>query len=389
MSLVAMGASMAGCSNEDENLNQPAVKSDKLIVEACLQNNDGDTKAPISAWTAGNSMGLFVKSSGLTGDDYGEVNGQVQAVYNNVAWTVSPEVSLSSTPANVYAYFPYDANVTDGTAVPVEVASQTDYLYSGNAISASASNAKVSLQMKHALCVFAFSVKNNGYIGGEGKLTSIVFKNGAGIDTKLFASKGTMDISTGNIRNLVYDDYTLVTDKTITGNGWGIGEQPLALVLPFQTGSSSQPTFVFTVDGKEYEVAVPKNMSYNAGEQYLFRLTINSTSMELDAANITIVPWGDQTGVDLDDVMTKVKGLTYTLTTITAGESHNVANVGSVNGTIDWGDSSVEESYSATKSHSYASVGTYNVQIQAEDEINTVTVSNIEGIEEMDFSQIV
>lgn len=386
MSMMTLGVSLTGCSS-DEVIDEPIVKGDKLMVEAYLENTENETKAPISTWAPGSEMGLFVKSSGLSGADYGEVNGQVKAEYSNSLWTLNPEVSLTSSPAKVFAYYPYNVDVTDGTAVPVEIDSQTDYLYSGNAVSASANNSKIALSMKHGLCVFAFSVKSNGYIGDANKLTSINIRNKAG--AQLFASEGTMDISTGVITKSAYNGFTITTDKTITSDGWTAGDQPLAMVMPFQTSATSQAEFVFTVDGKEYVVDVPANMNYQAGQQYLFRLTINSSSMELDAANITIVPWGEQTGVDLDDVMTKVKGLTYTLTTTSSAESHEIANVGAVKGTIDWGDNSAEESYAASKTHNFVSAGTYNVQIQAEDEINSVSVSSVQKIDEIDLSQLV
>lgn len=382
VSLLTVGASMTGCSNEDV-FEEPVVKGDKLILEAYLDNTE--TKTPISSWADGNSMGLFVKSSGLSGPDYGKVVGQVKATFNSNIWTLTPEVSLSSTPASVYAYFPHDPAVTDGTAVPVEIASQTDYLYSGTAVSASANNAKIALNMKHAFCVFAFNVKSNGYIG-DGKLTSIGMQNKAG--ATLFASKGTMDISTGVITKSSYDKYTIASDKQITSSGW-TKDHPYAMVMPFQTASSSQVEFLFTVDGKTYTVDAPANMNYTAGEQYLFNLTINSSSMELDATNITIVPWGDQTGVDLGGVVTKVAGLTYTMTTTAANASHVIADLGSINGVIDWGDNSAEESYSTSKSHNYAAAGTYNIQVQAEDAVNTVDINTVENIDEIDLSQLI
>lgn len=383
MSVLALGVSMTGCSNDDE-LDAPVVKGSKLIVEASLENTDNGTKAPISVWENGNAMGLFVKSSGLAGDDYGEVVGQVKATYNSNAWTLAPEVSLTGTPANVFAYYPHSTTVTDGTKVPVEVASQTDYLYSGTAVSASSSNSRISLSMKHALCVFIFNVKKNGYIG-DAQLTSVKIQNKGGY--LLIASKGTMDISTGSITTSAYDPYTISVNKTIVDDGW-TSERPLAMLMPFQTASASGAEFVFTVDGKEYTVDVPANMNYAAGQQYVFNLTINSSTMSLDASNIIIVPWGNQQDQDLGGIMTKVGGLAYTLTTKNANEVHSVANIGNVNGTISWDDNSADEAYAVSKTHSFATAGTYNVQVDTEDDVANVEFSKIEAIDEIDLSQL-
>lgn len=384
MSVLAMGAVMTGCSSDDV-VDEPVVKGTKLAIDVSLPVNGEETKAPISAWSNNDKLGLFVKSSGLGSADYGEVSGQVIATYSGSTWTLTPEVSLTSTPANVYAYFPYSASVTNGISVPVEVASQTDYLYSGTATSASSSNSKIALNMKHALCVFAFNVKKNGYIG-DGQLTTVKIQNKPGY--QLIGSAGTMDISTGTITKSAYDAYTISASKTIEDAGW-IGELPLAMMIPFSTGSTTGAEFVFTVDGNEYTVDVPANMAYQAGQQYVFNLTINSASMSLDANNIVIIPWGSQSSVDLGGVMTKVKGLAYTLTTTTANEILTVANVGNVTGTINWGDNSASDVYSASKSHNYASAGTYNVEVQSENDITTVEFAHIDKVDEIDFSQII
>ncbi len=384
LSAMAVGASMTGCSN-DEIPEEPTVKGTRLAIKAELEKTQDETKAPMTVWANGNEMGLFVKSSGLTGSDYGEVNGQVKATYNGSAWTLDPQVSLSSTPAYVFAYYPYSNTVTDGTSVPVEVASQTDYLYSGTAVNASSNNASISLTMKHALCVFQFNVKKDGYIGGSAVLTSVKIQNKGGYT--LVGSAGTLNISTGVITKSAYEAFTLTSNKTITEAGWD-NDRPLAMLMPFQTASTTGAEFVFTVDGKDYTIDVPANMNYLAGNQYVFNLTIKSGSMSLDSSNIQIVPWGNETNVDLGDQVTKVKGLAYTLTTTTAGQSHNAPNVGNLSGTIDWGDNSAQDSYASGKSHNVAAAGKYNVQLQAEDEVNQVEFSQIELIDEIDLSQI-
>ena len=383
LSCLTMAASLTGCSSDDDMIEQPAVKRNKLSISAYLQKVDG-TKAEHNAWVPQDELGLFVKAGGISSNDYGEVDGQVKATYNNSKWTLAPEVSLSTTPAYVFAYYPHSNAVNDGVAVPVEVASQTDYLYSGSGVSASAERAQVALNMKHALCVMSFNVKKNGYIGGEGRLTSVVIRNKS--NERTFATAGTLNISTGVITKTVYDQYEIQTSKVIEQSGW-TKDFPLSMVIPFQTASTSKVEFVFTIDGKQYIVDVPKNMNFASGQKYLFNLTVKSESMDLDNSNITIEPWGTETQIELDDVMSKAKKFTYTIQANNPNVTYQIANVDVLEGYIDWGDNSPVDAYSASKTHSYSAAGTYNLSVLTKEDIYSASLA-VGDLVEADFSEI-
>lgn len=193
-----------------------------------------------------------------------------------------------------------------------------------------------------------------------------------------------MNIATGEIMVTNHNSYTITTDKVIQSDGW-TADLPSAMVIPF-ANSTQDTEFEFVVDGKTYTVNVPVK-SFNRGDKYIFNLTIKSATMELDANNITIAPWGTEQKIDLDAVVTKVKGLAYTVTTTAANQTMPVANVGNVTGTIDWGDG-VSENYVSSASHSYPTAGTYNVQVASEDAITDINITSVEKIDEVDLSQL-
>lgn len=66
----------------------------------------------------------------------------------------------------------------------------------------------------------------------------------------------------------------------------------MAMVVPFSTGSPSELELEFVVDAKSYVVDVPVNKAFTAGSKYVINLTINSSTLELDASDIMIIPWG-------------------------------------------------------------------------------------------------
>lgn len=285
---------LSGCS--DEKL--PVAAEHQLTVEAVLEGSDL-TKAVKTAWSDNDKIGLFVKqSSNISSADYGDVNGQVVTYFNGTAWNLSPAVSLSATPAYVYGYYPYSNTESDGGAINVSLASQTDYLYSGTAQQASSSNATVALTMKHALTLLSFNIKKSGYIG-TGNLTSVVVRNKSGMQK--WVSQGTLDISSGTITASAYDAFTLNCNKTIEAAGWTT-DLPYIMAFPFSTGAASEVEVEFMVDGKSYVIALPNSVSFQAGSKYILTLTINSGSMVMDSNNMVIQPWGADQVVDLGGV---------------------------------------------------------------------------------------
>ncbi len=369
-----------GCSDDTESTS---VQGNTLRIDAYL-DMPGESKALKTEWKSSDQLGLFIKADNyLSAGNYGEVTGQVVGNFNGTSWSTTPTVTLSSAPAYVFSYYPYNNGVSSGAAVPVDISTQTDYLYGGAPATANNQDASVSLAMKHALCVLSFNVKRNGYIG-TGNLTSITIRNKSG--KQVFVSSGTMDIATGSITGSAYNSYTISKSKTIGESGWTT-DLPMAMVVPFSTGSPSELELEFVVDAKSYVVDVPVNKAFTAGSKYVINLTINSSTLELDASNITIIPWGSEQSVDLEDVASKVKGVAFTLTTTSAGQSITGPNLGSVSATVDWGDSQTGN-FTANATHSYANPGTYSVQVSSEDNVQTVTFSSIVNIDEIDLSQL-
>ncbi|WP_236093023.1 fimbrillin family protein [Bacteroides thetaiotaomicron] len=83
----------------------------------------------ITDFTDNDRIGQFLTASELGTDyqDNAEV-ANVPAMYQQGSWKVEKDLELSEE-GTAFAYYPYSDKVVDGTAVPLEIQSQTDYLY--------------------------------------------------------------------------------------------------------------------------------------------------------------------------------------------------------------------------------------------------------------------
>lgn len=348
-----------GCSSDKDEV----LPEDKPLLEI---STTIQTRAVTTAFTSGDKMSIFVKSgSAVNSEDYVSA---VTATLDKSTWIISPQVELK-TEAYVFALYPYSSNINPD-AVPVNVGSQTDFLYSGDPVKVSPTSPKATLTMKHALPMLAFNIASNGYTA-EGKLTSILLTG------KVLQTEGTLNVSNGNITGTKPGEYNITMSKSITKEGW-TEQLPQMFCLPF-AAVENKVKATFTIDGKEFSASLPE-ISVESGMKYLFRLM-------LDKDQIKFLP--DQTEVislnkDTDQM---VIGETSTLGILYKGKQAVLPELtgnGKVTGTVFWGDNE-QTPYSFPLSHTYASEGEYKASIQATG-ATAAEFENLTDIEEIDFS---
>lgn len=381
--LGAMCLSVFASCEDDAGLEQ-AIPGDKLSLNAYLLtvgDQMKNTKSPISSWTSTDQLGVFVKQGDVSSADYGAVSGQVKATYGALSWTLDQEVKLSKQTAYVYAYYPYSATVADPTAIPIEMASQTDFLYAGSGRVASSSSSNVTLPMAHALTLFSFNIRKQ--VGDDCTLNSVQIKSSTG--SNVVISEGTLNCATGAITPTAYAPYTFEVNRTIEEGGWTT-DLPTALVFPMTVATPSNLEFVFTINQVPYTVKAPAGLDFSRGLKYLLNLNLTGSDLTLDASGITITPWGNGTTVDLDAIELRGPGMAYTIT-VGSGAQQTVANVGAVQGTLDWGDGTTQN-YAVGATHTYADAGTYTVGIDTEDDIPTVNLASVADLDVLDLSKL-
>lgn len=259
--IVTVIVSMLFCACDD------VPKTSLLQIDAKVETA---TKAARNNFEVGDQIGLFVQKD--QGGNYNDCD----CSFNTKAilgtkWEVKENINLT-TSGIVCGYYPYNANVTDLTAIPIESESQTDYLFSDK-ISVSGANASANLTMKHALSLMTFAISKESYIG-EGKITNVEIT-----DVPL---TGTMNCTTGTV--------TKANSKAslclaVTGN------LPATVqVISIPTELNGQ-TALFTIDGKLYSFPLQGNLV--SGMKSSYSLTINTTTSKLmEIGDSSLQPWG-------------------------------------------------------------------------------------------------
>lgn len=250
------------------------------------------TRGIITQFTDNDRIGLFLTNGELGSNYQDDVNSaNIPATYRG-SWKVDKEISITE-PGVAYAYYPYSNQVTDGTAVPVEIASQTDYLHARTA-NFSKENPIAEIGMKHALSLVSVRIRKNDY-QHVGKLTKIEVLD--------VLQSGTMNIGTGKVMgsgspatysvepNLLLDDNELEKTKMI--------------MLPVVVGEASgNMRFQITVDEKVYVWDIPKSHIWEAGKEYTYTLNLSKIPEEQPDLELDVDYWtsyGKDDNITIED----------------------------------------------------------------------------------------
>ena len=140
----------------------PTDKQTLLTLSTSIELMDEvTTKAPVSQFQRDDEIGLFYNDTCLN----------KKFTFNGASWN-GGAIALSSTLKNIYCYFPYSSSVNTHDNIPIDVASQTDYLAGTAIVGTSAANAEV--KMKHILSLVRVTFKKNNY-PGAGHIESVTW----------------------------------------------------------------------------------------------------------------------------------------------------------------------------------------------------------------------
>lgn len=334
-------ACYACSSDKDEEVPQAPDKVGISISTSIL------TRAVTTAFSSGDKMNLYVKTeSSVTSADHAS---GIVATYSDEKWTLHPVVELKEgEKAYLFASYPYVSDNVNPAAVPVTIASQIDYLYSGAPVSVAYSSPDGILTMKHALSMLAFNISKEGY-EGVGNLKSI------SIDGETFYTEGTLNISSGVIDGTKKGNYKLATNKTIAASGWK-EQLPQMFCIPFNS-DGKDVTVTMSIDEKNYTVALPK-INVETGMKYVFRLAITNNGLTIFADQTEKISLNkDDDNMMLDEY--SILKIAYVGADVEVPELTGEKN----DGTVYWGDSN-KEIYCFPLTHIYSDKGEHTITIE-------------------------
>ena len=292
--------SLAGCSKTEEFEHNPdnalQIESVSGISPFALMQGPA-SKAVISGETlpgdeAAKGIGLFVTASDGSAYD-GKTSGysNVKYAYGNEKWSAASPIYLSNTTGKLYGYFPYNADATDLTAIPVESSlNGTDYLYATSQ-DVSFSNKSVNLEMNHALARLHLTIKKGDKYLSDCNLTKISIKSTA-ID-----ANGTMDITTGIVTSSKAADATGTFELTGSDAVTSSGIEKDILLVPANTGEGKKDlTLTLTIDGVDASVNFTgdKCLDIRSGIQCNATIEIQDTGIKVSGVGVGV--WGEGGG---------------------------------------------------------------------------------------------
>lgn len=305
--IALLGMIMGACSKDDiidepiipptpepeEPVTPPEPKPVFLGINPYIAGIEPVTRGIITNFTDNDRIGVYLTDGelGINYQDNPEA-ANLSAMYMQGSWNVEKDIELTEA-GTAFAYYPYSNDIADATAIPLEIATQTDYLYATSSI-VDKKNPIAQVGMKHALTLVSIRIRKNDY-QHTGKLSKVEV-----LDVQ---ETGTMNIATGEVtktganttysvdRDLVLDDNDLVKTQMIM----------LPMVISEETGNVR---FRMTIDDKYYIWDVPKSHIWEAGKEYTYTLNLSKTPEELPDLELDVDYWskyGKDDNIQIED----------------------------------------------------------------------------------------
>ena len=157
--LFASVVGLTGCNNLDD---ASTLSAGKLDLSFGVQQPASRAVITDDYLPSGAQVGVTLSGTGY--DAYTNVCYTASGTGTSQSWAGSDDVLLTSSTAKLYSYYPYSSTVSSD-AIPVETASQTDYLYGTPVTGISEAKASTGVTLNHALANLKITVAKGSHAG--------------------------------------------------------------------------------------------------------------------------------------------------------------------------------------------------------------------------------
>ena len=210
---------------------------------------------------------------------YGNVKFTASGTGASQTWAPETDVMLSATQGTLYGYYPYSASATDLSAVAVEAASQTDYMWATPVSGLDNKNSSATLTMNHALTAVRLKVVRGDY-AGAGLVTA------ASVQSNALATAATMNIADGTLASVTGAGEVIA--PALSQFTLSASEQAVEFIAVPVDGASETLTIEMVVDGQTLVVEAPAT-DYPQAAITEYGVTVNGTGLAL--TQVTVAPW--------------------------------------------------------------------------------------------------
>ena len=283
---LALGA--ASCTNESEQLTDSRTAPMSVQVANHIASRGLITTGTLPADDYGIGVTLVNKSDKAPYDGQTDYANNQWKTANGTTWDIveAANPNLTGTEGVAVAYYPYSSTVTSYEAIPVESASQTDYMYSGWSNDLTNASPEATFTMKHALAAVRVKlVASANYTGDKSASAVTISSDGFMATASLDASTGILSSKDGAGAEHSQENLELTLDAT--------GKDVDFLVIP--ADEEDDINFIATIGGKQYAATVTPGEALAQGLIHTYTLTLSAAGMKVSTVEVT--PWGDgQTG---------------------------------------------------------------------------------------------
>lgn len=265
---------LAGCNNDDCTVERPGTPMHVSVGTAV-------TRAAIDGGQLPEGSQIGITLTDMDGAQYDGAATWFNVPYwaagtgASQVWSAAgSQLSLSATVGQARAYYPYNPDVTDLTAVPVETASQTDYMYSGAVTGLSLVSYKASFVMRHVMTNIRLVIKKGTYTGNAQLKAVTVTSPFFGTAATLNTLDGTLSGITGTGAELTAP----VTDGTqLTAEG--VQYDLLTVADPAVTSGTLE--ILLQVGDDKFLATVDVAEAFANGQAYQYTLTLDNTGLSV------------------------------------------------------------------------------------------------------------
>lgn len=353
ISAITAMAVLTGC-NEDENIVN-RTNGNELCISATIPTL---TRAPIEGTQLPDHSQIGVSLLNPDGSDYDgnahckNVLYKSETTGNGTSWSSANPIILSPTIGKAVAYYPYSASISDISAISVETASQTDYLYSDWVNGLSFDKPQANFTMNHALCAVQVNLTNESYTAGPGQVTQL------SVASPALATTASLNAQTGQLSAFAGQGDAITVDKTFTLTGEPQGTKVIAI----PTGTQGNLSIKVVVDEAASTVPVSLNKPLVQGKVYVVNLKVKDAKTPVELVSVTVKDWVQEVVGDFNASPTQKDNYIIKVN-IPSNSTTFKSNVKGFTGTINWGDGTEITSHSDENnpSHTYANAGTYTI----------------------------
>ena len=279
ISLFLTVATFISCTENEHLLDG----QDSTCLDIDVAVGSRSSRSLVNNMQDGDNIGLLLvdgSGSSYDGKSYMNVMATADVTGGVTDWTIERDVTLVDTEGRVYAYYPYNNDVDDFTAIPVETVSQTDYMYGMSSDAVSSNQPKADIMLNHALAATRISLKRGTYTG-TGVVSSMAVK---GDKLATSAVLNALDGSLSSISGTGADITVAMDNASLDSNVSGE-----IIFVPVSVTDGAAIDIAVVIDGHEYtyEHAVG---ALSQGTVYNYSLTMDETGLSM--ADISIGDWG-------------------------------------------------------------------------------------------------